>query len=367
MIVPWLLYYLHILKDHLRPEVAVVLGHFLIGWPLYIVALTILEEPSLQIKTTTPSTSWNRPLINSLFNARGIGCTKPAPDVPYKQSLRSPTLSRAAFIRYQALSILSTLCIYTFYLYLLDNHHLLFNTKPLQSSDFLPAKQSLLRRLLTPGNVTPRELVVRLFITFQFIYPNYVALQTTHSLLSLLSVSLRLSPPSSWPPLFGPLSSITSLTTFWSTYWHSLAYRTYTTYAKLVALRILHLPKGRALTTWTIRVLVFALSGLVHACVGTLLGNRWAAGRVVGWYVAQAGGIMFEQGGWQVWTLVLEERWPQLRRWRGGLRWAGRVWVLGFFVWSLPKVLFPVWHGVLQEGVRRQVREMLLRRQGLAR
>ncbi|KAI0114118.1 membrane bound O-acyl transferase family-domain-containing protein [Nemania sp. FL0031] len=68
-----------------------------------------------------------------------------------------------------------------------------------------------------------RDVVLRLIISFQWIWNTYIILGATHSSLALIFVgALGWDSPEEWPPLFGNIAEAYSLRRFWGVFWHRL-------------------------------------------------------------------------------------------------------------------------------------------------
>ena len=189
---------------------------------------------------------------------------------------------------------------------------------PLAKSDFSPNRESLFRRHLFPSTLShsqpqpqidPHELLLRSILALWWAIGTYLGLNLCHAILSLFFVViLRTDNPSDWPALYGPLSEITSLRTFWSKFWHRIVVRSYSNYGLAFSRGGLRLKRGSKGEGLVMIFGVFFLSGLAHGVVARVLGQ--------------------------------EERWREFRDGVGG-RLMGRVWVFFFFFWTVPKWLYP--------------------------
>ncbi|KAM7211786.1 hypothetical protein V8F06_012823 [Rhypophila decipiens] len=85
--------------------------------------------------------------------------------------------------------------------------------------DFDTAKQTLLPQL----PMTRRDLFLRTYMSFAWIWVTYFKLSVAHDILSILFVwILQWDQPSEWPPLFGTIADAYSLRRFWGVFWHRL-------------------------------------------------------------------------------------------------------------------------------------------------
>ncbi|KAM7189680.1 hypothetical protein V8F33_009928 [Rhypophila sp. PSN 637] len=85
--------------------------------------------------------------------------------------------------------------------------------------DFYMTKQTLLPQL----PMTRRDLFLRTYMSFAWIWVTYFKLSVAHDILSILFVwILQWDQPSEWPPLFGSVADAYSLRRFWGVFWHPL-------------------------------------------------------------------------------------------------------------------------------------------------
>jgi hypothetical protein len=304
---------LEVISSQFSSIFSYTLGHTLLLWLGHMALLLFKSKTS------------NQKAWKLIFDARGITASKISPDILRKLKRESPC--RARFILGRIFLILACGGMYFGLLTAMKNQHLY--ARPLSANDFSVIKRGVLRRMST-GSVSLREILIRLLTILNFLLPNYIALNTLHSILAIVFVGLGIDQPHEWPPLFGRFVDITSLGSFWGTFWHSLAYKTYTSFAKIIALNLLQLTPGKYTTTATIRCQVFLYSGLLHALVSWLLGVRCGLSQEVLWFCGNFFAMILE-------VFISEILGPH----SSISKTAGRIWVIGFFFWSLPKVHYP--------------------------
>lgn len=234
----------------------------------------------------------------------------------------------------------------TFYYYahtaLLPHLHSLL-IGPLSPSDVNRHQSSLL--VLSSGALTLRSLVIRAHTSIYWIWESLVFLDGANALLSLLSaVILRIDSPGDWPPLFGSPSSATSLSNFWSKFWHRLPARPYKNIGRFVAVDLLSLQPRSTPCNLLIAAIVFALSGGIHSFITWQGGYRdwW---RELAWYMLNFGGCTAERlVKHGVRRVAKKMGWSaQLKRIEGSCigSLVGYLWVLVFFMWSVPFWKYP--------------------------
>ncbi|RPA99609.1 hypothetical protein L873DRAFT_1843512 [Choiromyces venosus 120613-1] len=152
---------------------------------------------------------------------------------------------------------------------------------------------------------------------------NFAGIELNHVFCSVLVVAVGLYEPEDWPPLFGPLTSITSIRNFWGTFWHQTIRRTLTL---LSTSPFVPLPKTYA----TAITLSFLTSGLFHALpllVMPPFSRSTIPYGILAFYFLQPLGILleslfssaFHKGKSTAWT-----------------RTAGRIWTALWFNYTLP-------------------------------
>lgn len=242
---------------------------------------------------------------------------------------------------------------------------------PFTKADFAPVKQVYFRRLLglhhDPHNphdpsrvITVRETALRIGTATHWILASYLTLNASRDTLAVFfTCILQLDEPSDWPAhLFGNPQGAFTLRRFWGRFWHRLVYRSYGHWGRFVAQQLLGSRRRQpgSAEKWCIALVVFCLSGVLHAVV-----TKWALRLEVdlgpmgdvGWYWMNFAAGALER---TVFGLVRGLWGPQLDRWEArvpGLQrvWQGLgfVWVLAFFCWSVPKKEYARGYAMLEE------------------
>lgn len=209
----------------------------------------------------------------------------------------------------------------------------------IRPADVSPRQQHLFRRL---APLTSRDLFIRLHTSTIWILETIIYLNSAHTLLSLVAVLSGLDTPEEWPPLFGNPLQATSLRRFWSRFWHGIVTRTYVSYGT-VAVASFGLKAGTMVTKTVVALVIFAISGAVHAVISWQLGDPGDVD--IYWFLlnflACTAEVLFaaalnsaaKRWGWQAELSRVRNSWV------GKL--LGYAWVLGFFFWSVPMWKYP--------------------------
>ncbi|KAK8105170.1 aminotransferase GliI [Apiospora kogelbergensis] len=165
----------------------------------------------------------------------------------------------------------------------------------------------------------------------------YFMLTMQYSLLAFVGVVTGLTRPMDWPPIFGPISEVTTVRSFWGKYWHQQLRRMLTSYTDAFV-EWLGIPRGTNWSSYTTLYLAFLISGTFHALSQRQMPRRAdvSDGDVVagffGFFVWQALAITLEDAvGWCWRGLGLRSTGHE--RWR---RLVGYVWVTCCIWASLP-------------------------------
>ncbi|KAF1851344.1 uncharacterized protein K460DRAFT_270563 [Cucurbitaria berberidis CBS 394.84] len=200
------------------------------------------------------------------------------------------------------------------------------------------------RRLASSSSpLNTREMYFRLETVFDWCIISMVLYEAYHSLCAVLFVGiLRLDMPSEWSlSLCGGVAEAWSVRRYWGKHWHNYIYHSFSAHVKIVTRGWLGLGRGRLETRLVENGLVFLVSGLMHSLVRWQQdpdGDVWC---ITIWYVAQMLPIVVED--------VVQIVWHYFRQ-RVGISGddrrvdtletlVGYVWVLGWFMWSVPKYI----------------------------
>lgn len=238
---------------------------------------------------------------------------------------------------------------------------------PLTKDDFTPVKQTYFRRLFglyhaaaaSSNTITFRESALRALTATHWISTSYLTLNAARDTLAVFfTCVLRLDEPADWPVrFFGSPREAYTLRRFWGRFWHRLVYRSYGNWGRWVAQRLLGSRRRKpssAQENWCVALVVFVLSGVLHALV-----MKWSLRMEVdmglmgdvGWYCMNFAAGALERG-----VIILAQRLFPLREWEKevpGLQrvWQGIgfAWVLAFFFWSVPKKEYARAYAILEE------------------
>ncbi|KAJ7430934.1 membrane bound O-acyl transferase family-domain-containing protein [Mycena galericulata] len=109
----------------------------------------------------------------------------------------------------------------------------------------------------------------------------YVILEIPHCVLSLTAVTLGLSAPHDWPPLFGRVGEASNVRNFWGKCWHQIFRRPLTAHIRFIS-RLMPLPPQSDITMAVETCAAFLLSGIVHYFGETVvLGRHFRSGSLV--------------------------------------------------------------------------------------
>ncbi|KAF2128169.1 hypothetical protein P153DRAFT_343390 [Dothidotthia symphoricarpi CBS 119687] len=206
------------------------------------------------------------------------------------------------------------------------------------SSDYGFEKAFFFRRL--PSSLNMRELRVRFNFTFQWCIINMLMYDTYHSIFAVLFVGCGLDAPNEWSmSLFGSVSEAWSVRRYWGKHWHNYIYHSFSAHVKIFTRGWLGLKRGRLQTRLLENILVFAASGLMHSLVRWMQdgsdGDIWC---IAIWYTAQMLPIVIENVAQNIWGRVKEKLVITSNRSVRELeRLVGYMWVVGWFMWSVPK------------------------------
>lgn len=207
---------LHVDKEQVGQEALQFYGICTVGVCIYgnyflsIVKLSPLTDASLSGAELSPSgvkisfsqkAKW---AYRVLANPRGIGTEWQIRNLPlFSEAQWVP--SRRRFLLTQMVA-----CLGFYFLGDLYSRSLPFI--PWQKGDLSPDKVKFFRRL---GEVTIRELIVRMFFFVNMFLPQYLLYRAFHSGAAVISVLLLGDSPADWPPLFGDIREAYSIRRFW--------------------------------------------------------------------------------------------------------------------------------------------------------
>ncbi|KAF4957955.1 hypothetical protein FGADI_2784 [Fusarium gaditjirri] len=149
-----------------------------------------------------------------------------------------------------------------------------------------------------------------------------------------VSVLFGLCKPEDWPYLNGPISSWSTVRTFWGTFWHRLFRKALTGWGDFIPDRVLRLRRGTLLSRYLRLILAFFTSALMHRCLHyfyRLEAGEWY--EIETFFLLQPLAIMLEDTVQAVTANIPLSR---------PLRWiVGFIWLCTFFTWVTPTFLYP--------------------------
>lgn len=231
---------------------------FVTGLTLHATATLLIEK---RVVTLDPAPSTHR--IQVTFRIwSDIRRILPA-HVVVNSKTRTPNRVRIVFAIRRCVCAISFWVIYRSTCKVLSDIIYTFN---IGLADFDSTKQGLLPFM------TSRDVGLRALMAIYWIWHSYVWLTVPHHVFSILFVSvLRWDSPSEWPALFGSVTAVYSLRTFWGGFWHSLHVHTFVAYMP----SFLHTPGrgtqeaqcGRAIRNALRSLWIFLFSACCHAAV----------------------------------------------------------------------------------------------------
>ncbi|KAI1778778.1 membrane bound O-acyl transferase family-domain-containing protein [Hypoxylon cercidicola] len=211
-------------------------------------------------------------------------------------------------------------------------------------TEISPSREPMIRRLIS-GQLTSRDLLLRIFTTAYWLIETVAQLELGHLLLAVVFVVLlRFDRPEEWPPLFGHPREAYTLRRFWGRFWHRLLSPSVATWGRVLADKILG-PRDKATArNLIVALFVFTVSGLAHVAVNWRLGQP-ALDRDILYFWVTFLAISCEVAVTKLWTRM-SSRYP-FNAGSGQTRVFGRilgfvkfVWVFGFLIWLTPRLVY---------------------------
>ncbi|KAK6954625.1 hypothetical protein Daesc_004592 [Daldinia eschscholtzii] len=228
----------------------------------------------------------------------------------------------------------------------------IFSTCTLE--DFSPAREPIIRRLIY-DTVSLHDLGIRAFISTIWIFDSVSQLEISHALVGVLFVAiLRVDELHEWPPLFGSPLEAYSLRQFWGRFWHRL-FTSAGVWARVIV--------DQKLLSWLpisvkkifVAFSIFTMSGVAHALVGRSIGDS-ALERDVLFFWFNFLAVCFEIIVSKCWSTkqpayLLRRVESQGRAFHVLRKLLGFLWVLAFFMWSTPRLVYPKIHALLLASI----------------
>ncbi|KAH7159069.1 hypothetical protein DER46DRAFT_560028 [Fusarium sp. MPI-SDFR-AT-0072] len=188
--------------------------------------------------------------------------------------------------------------------------------------------------LFNLSSLTREDAIFRISSSLGNWVIGYVSVRLAHGFVAAVSVLLGLCKPEDWPHLNGPISSWSTVRTFWGTFWHQLFRKALTGWGDFIPDRVLRLRRGTQLSRYSRLILTFFTSALMHRCLHyfyRLEAGEWY--EIETFFLLQPVAIMFEDAV-QAATVHIPLSRP--------LRWiVGFIWLCAFFTWVTPTFLYP--------------------------
>ncbi|KAI4858635.1 membrane bound O-acyl transferase family-domain-containing protein [Hypoxylon rubiginosum] len=207
-----------------------------------------------------------------------------------------------------------------------------------------PSREPMIRRLIS-GQLTSRDLLLRIFTTVYWLIETVAQLELGHLLLAIVFVVLlRFDLPEEWPPLFSHPREAYTLRRFWGRFWHRLLSPSVATWGRVFADKTLRSRDQTTAKNLVVAFFVFTVSGLAHTAVNWRLGES-ALYRDLLYFWITFFAISFEVVVMKLWVRFSSKYSLQLvgagvGRTEVFRRVLGFVWVFGFFIWLTPKLVY---------------------------
>ena len=126
---------------------------------------------------------------------------------------------------------------------------------------------------------------------------------------------------------------------------------TLTVPSRYITTDILKLPKGSILQRYVYVLVVFQLSGLVHIVGDLAAGIEVEDSGVLQWFSIQALGFAIEDGFSWIWKHMKGQKDEEDEEGRFWQKILGFMWVVGWFVWTMPVWTYPISRASQGEGI----------------
>ncbi|KAI1460936.1 membrane bound O-acyl transferase family-domain-containing protein [Annulohypoxylon moriforme] len=253
--------------------------------------------------------SWR--FINTPYQARNIP--------PLEEELRS---SKARFLTHTAFTIAAC--------------YLLLDVMD-SSSDKVPEfysidKISLLSRI---QEVSIEELIMRFFAAVGLGVGLVSFQRGVYNIVAFFCVAIGLSTPVDWPPFNGPVSEVSNLRYFWSTFWHQTNTHRLRTLSNFFIRDVLRIRKNAKLVRFLRIWVVFLISGLMHVAIDFSAGIPIQDSGAMRFFLIQPLGIIIEDVAGTYASPAIPK--PRIVR-----RCLGFIWVSLWMAWTAPAYLYPI-------------------------
>ncbi|RHZ70282.1 hypothetical protein CDV55_101067 [Aspergillus turcosus] len=192
---------------------------------------------------------------------------------------------------------------------------------------------------------TARRVIIQMLFTISFGLVTRAAILGMYNLLAMFFVALGAYEPVDWPPIFGSMGDMYSLTRVWGIAWHQILRKLVTSNADFLLFDLLQLPQG--IIAKSLRLsMAFSTSGLVHFLMDLGFGVSPDQSGALWFFCLQIPGIALENLVWWTCHGMIKQ---MSYRWRQAI---GYIWVSIFFLWVTPVWLNPIILRLYQDGQR---------------
>jgi hypothetical protein len=206
--------------------------------------------------------------------------------------------------------------------------------------DFEPVQEIFLRRLFWSGygpSITSREIELRLLLSVYWIWLTYLMLDVCHILLSVLFVGiLRVDTPEEWPPLFGSMGEAYGVRRFWTKFWHRLTIPCCASSGRFVSRHLLEFELASSIEKCFIAFWTFLMSAIYHSVADWVAGEPCRPMNDLFFFLVNFLAIAVELFVASSWARGSKPE-NNVGRTTRRQRFAGFIWLLFFFFWSVPK------------------------------
>ena len=209
------------------------------------------------------------------------------------------------------------------------------------SHDFGRVQEIFIRRLIWSDygpSITPREIQTRILLSVYWIWLTYLMLDVCHILLSVFFVIFRVDTPEEWQPLFGSVGEAYGVRRFWAKFWHQLTTPCCASSGRLVT-RLLGFKPASSFEKCFIAFWTFFLSAIYHFVADWMAGEPCRPMNDLFFFLINFLVVTVEIFVASVWTRVSNVEIGRGKYSNASKRqkFAGFIWLLLFFFWSVPK------------------------------
>ncbi|KAJ3503305.1 hypothetical protein NMY22_g18295 [Coprinellus aureogranulatus] len=171
---------------------------------------------------------------------------------------------------------------------------------------------------------------------------SWATINGSYCIAAIISITLGLSGPDEWPPMFGSLMDACTVHDSWRKVWHQMM-RRFLTRHTVAFIQLARLRNRKV--QWIVKLfLAFLISALIHFLGDYALLRDWAGGSMK-FFMLQPVAIVLEQCVIALWQITAVRTPPSVARV------VGYLWVLCWFTVTMPIWIEPVVRdGFLEDG-----------------